>query len=127
GRQESAEGHAVLHRAERPALHAHRALSRGRRQVHVRLELSQLSSRRKAGPTPRIYPWGQAVSRPSQQRRPVVMGPGSALRLAGTTKNQNTDANSLAPGWLELAVIRLSVIASSFATVLWRIATGLRS
>ena len=32
GRQEGAEGHAVLHRPQRPALHAHRAVSRRRRK-----------------------------------------------------------------------------------------------
>jgi hypothetical protein len=45
----------------------------------------------------------------------------------GTAPAQNAAANSFAPGdWL-LLFMRLSVTASSFATVLWRIATGLRS
>src|ERR1700735_2083281 len=39
-RQEGAEGHAVLHRTERTALYEDRPVSRGRRQVHVRGELT---------------------------------------------------------------------------------------
>src|ERR1700722_14352053 len=49
-RQEGAEGHAVLHWTERTALYADRPVSRGRRQVHVRIELTFSSfSRRKSG------------------------------------------------------------------------------
>src|SRR5258708_2262747 len=40
GRQESAEGHVVLHRPERTALYAHRPLPGRRRQVHVRVAVS---------------------------------------------------------------------------------------
>src|SRR4029453_13207351 len=39
-RQEGAEGHVVLRRREWAALHADRPLSRGRRQVQVRVELT---------------------------------------------------------------------------------------
>jgi hypothetical protein len=46
---------------------------------------------------------------------------------AEISQTYNAPANSLAPGRLLLTVIRSSVIASSLATVLWRIATGLRS
>jgi hypothetical protein len=45
----------------------------------------------------------------------------------GKKETQNAAASSLAPGRLLIESIRLSVTANSFATVLWWIATGLRS
>src|SRR6185437_7111784 len=143
GRQEGAQGHAVLHRPERPALYENRIVSRRRRLVHVR-------------PGPVIFKaavlnfhLGGFILRDASLRDApldedsyqTLMVRSRALRgvsnheaagKATTTRvnwkrPQNAAASSLAPGKLLLLSMRASVTASSLATVLWRIATGFRS
>ena len=79
GRQESAQGHVVLHRRERPALHAQRPVSRRRRQVHVRAGLRIF---------PSLLPLREKVAR---KRR--IEGSASANAAA---QNPSPVSNSLA-------------------------------